>query len=307
LPAVDPQRRRWLLILALLAFLVPFLVPVPRSLEAHPVWGGLGTIVHIALPLAATLLLTRIGPVAGRIWLAGLAVLLLGGGIELAQQVVGRTPRWTDLGQDALGIGLAVAWHLWSQRRRPIALVALIVLTAAALDPVVHIFVAAHATWRARQRFPVIADFETGDQRRLWSIDDGDETIVPDPVTGGQVLRFADGPTDGYVGVTGRGFPGNWSGYRTLEGKIRGWIGDRRPVRVALRVDDLDSDVDAVWATWRLRATPQWRPFAVDLDSLSRLPEPRPLDLEHVHALVFFVGFPPDSVRVEIDDLVLRR
>ena len=53
---------------AALLLIVPFLVPIPGSLERMHVLRSLGVLAHFSLPLVLMLVLYRVGPLRGRLW-----------------------------------------------------------------------------------------------------------------------------------------------------------------------------------------------------------------------------------------------
>jgi VanZ family protein len=115
-----PRTRPWRWALLLLAGLVTVLALVPappRQMDLG--WDKLNHVVAFAALALCAVFGWRGSPGAARLAVL-LALLAFGGAIELLQlQVPNRSGEWTDLGADAIGIGLGAlfAW-LWLQRRR---------------------------------------------------------------------------------------------------------------------------------------------------------------------------------------------
>ena len=66
-PAILDRWQTWVVFLVLL--LIPFFVPIPRSLRYNPIVGHFGDQLHIPLLGGIYLMLYWKGPLRGRLWL----------------------------------------------------------------------------------------------------------------------------------------------------------------------------------------------------------------------------------------------
>jgi VanZ family protein len=114
-----PRTRLWRWALLLLAGLVTVLALVPappRQMDLG--WDKLNHVVAFAALALCAVFGWRGSPGAAQLAVL-LALLAFGGAIELLQlQVPNRSGEWTDLGADAIGIGLGALFAgLWLRRR----------------------------------------------------------------------------------------------------------------------------------------------------------------------------------------------
>ena len=310
-PAWPPPRllarwQSWLVVMTVLV--VPFFVPIPIGLRRNVLIATLGDRLHIVLPAGITLLLYWKGPLRGRLLAAAAAAAAAGGAIELLQELVGRTALLHDWLLDLMGIGMVVGW-VWYRghgRREGLVVVAALVITALAQLWSLPLTMAAAA--EARARFPVIADFESRLADQLWNGNyDAELRVAAGAAASGRAgLRITAAPSAAWPGANMRRFPHDWSGYRTLELKVRHANAGPDSVRFGIRLDDFQTLHDHDWIDRGYWATRQWRTVSIDFaDRLTRW-SGRPFDATDVDVLVVFLATPTDSVTLEIDDVRLR-
>jgi len=299
------NRRR--LLLAAAALLLPFVVPVPETLERMRALRTLGALAHFGLPALLALVLHRHGPLRGSVLKAGAAAFALSALMEFPQALVGRHPRWQDALIDLSGAAAAAGLLAWRRDRRPAALA--VALAAAAfmavkMAPLPAFFLAERA---ALERFPTLAGFETGLEMFLWSHNDsghGRYDRVPDPDdAANHVCRLRAAPHHRYPGILARGLPRDWSGYRRLTFRVRREAGP--PCRIRVRLDDFASRSDGVGVERGFDVGPAWRTCAVDLAELAA-GAPRPFRLDDIDSLLLYLGGVEDDVTVLIDDISLE-
>lgn len=148
---------------ALLGFVgVALLIPLPNDYRA--LWFGAAMdLVHVPLFALLTYALVRFcwpRQAAGVMVIA----LVIAGGAEIVQPLVGRSASWRDLAYGAVGIGMAAA--AW-QRRWPWAL-RLGLIAALAIWPIVQVTPVMIDAFRAWRQFPTIADFDSPYSLRRW-------------------------------------------------------------------------------------------------------------------------------------------
>ena len=299
--------RQWLWLPLLLLLLAPFVLPIPLSLERMRILRAIGNQLHVFLLLAVTLVLYRRGPWAGRLLAAACVAAFLGGLVDLVQEVGGRHPRLRDFGLDVLGVTLAVCWIRWRQSRSRLVLGlgALLALIVPAQLHYLPFWVLARQ--QGSERFPLLGDFESSLEGRLWGETyDGQRELVDTGSRSGRVLRLTGGPPSLYPGVEMRGFPRDWRGYRILEGEVRARGADDDSVSFVVRIDDFAGHREGLWAARRITVGPGWQRFALDLSSLTTNLRTRSLQLNDIYALLIYLPAPVDTTIIELDNLRLR-
>ena len=120
MPQAEARTRPWRWALLLLAGMITVLalMPAPPQ-QANLGWDKLNHLAAFAALALCAVFGWRSSPASRRIVVL-LGLLAFGGAIELVQlQVPNRSGEWSDLGADALGIGLGalLAW-LWLRYRK---------------------------------------------------------------------------------------------------------------------------------------------------------------------------------------------
>jgi len=259
--------KNWLAIGSCGLLLLPFFLPIPADLRRHPVIGLLGDRVHIPLLAVLTVLLYYRGPVAGRFWTAGLLAAVVGGAVEFLQLLVARTAKLSDFGLDLIGIGLALSWLRWRADRSRVALAAGALLLLIIPAQLYYLPALVDAMYQARHRMPLLADFQTENERWLWSDSDGGEvTFVARGADRDQALRVTGDADHNWPGVVFHHFPHDWRGYRTLRFEAR-CPADAANDSIAfgVRLDDHDGHQQKFWVRQRFQATAEWRTYTLDL------------------------------------------
>lgn len=308
-PQVDAPgflfRWRWRLLLAAL-LTVPFFVPVPRELQADPIWGGLGDRLHVVLLGLAMLFLYWFGPLRGRLFPSVAAAAILGGAIELLQILVGRHARWHDLGQDLIGIGIALGFVLWRGAKLRLGLALMIALILFVPWQMREIPLVVSAQRLGEQRFPLLADFETRDERVLWTEEyDGELSWTEASPGGNGALRLKGGPSGSYPAAVMFRFPSDWSAHDTLKVDVRLARAQADSVRGGIVLTDYDGYHENIWLQKSFHAVAQWRTVSLSIRRpLNR--DRRPMQLDDVFLLKVYLSRPPQAVVLEIDNLRLE-
>jgi hypothetical protein len=273
----------------LLAVLAPLaallLLPVKIAVNAN-FWDALMDAAHVPIFAFATWLCFHTNPlglVRRRDALAG-AALLAGvgaGAIELLQTCTGRSGNLPDLAYGTLGIAAATA----ALTRRPGATTALTLLAAAIVLPP-PLAEARGLAWRA-QHFPLLGDFESDAELRLWLAEDRD-TLV----SGAPRARVPQHATRGTHSLRVPIRPGNWPGVRLLCGD-RDWSAHRTfafdlyndgpPFTLAFRIDDARSSTHADRYNAALPIAPGANALRLPLAAIARA-----IDVRRVRRVVFF-------------------
>jgi len=273
----------------LLAILVPLtaLMLVPIKIEVNgSFWDALMDAGHVPVFAFVTWLFFATNPaglVRRRDALVAAALLALGGaaGVELLQSYTGRNGNLPDFAHGMLGVTLAVsAIAAWSVLSTLLALVSAVVVLAPPLAE------ARAMAWRSRN-FPLLGDFESDQELRLWFARDADHLVSRD--TRSRVPAHATHGTHSLrVPIRLTQWPGvrllcadqDWSSWRTL---VFDLYNDGPPFTLALRIDDTHSDayIDRFNAALPVRTGA----------NTVRIPLPevaRAIDLRAVRRLVFY-------------------
>lgn len=295
--------RRWLIVAPLL--LVPFVVPVPGDLERMRPLRALGVTAHFGLPMLLSFLLHAVGPLKGRPRAAALAAFLLTAGCEIPQFFVGRHPRLQDAGVDLAGATAALGvLRLWAGGPRlwlAAMLLALAVLPLQLRDWPALI----RGEALARERFPLLADFEEDRELFLWgdNEDSGVSYGFPELGVDGRVLEFTGDPGDRWPGVLLYLEPRDWSGYRTLVFQARAATGD---ARLNVRLDDFTSARDSVYCRASFDLDESWRRCEMDLAAAASEVESRTFRLDDMDSLLLFLGSVSHTTTIQVDNISLE-
>lgn len=286
-------------------FVLPFLAPLPPEWKRHRWLDYVFDLAHVPLLAAAAWALGRRGPLRGR-WLAAAgAAMAVGVLIEALQAGVGRQMSARDLLLDAMGVGAVYGWERWRAggRRAWLALaVALVLIVPGRLEIAGGLLVAER---RAAARFPLLADFESRVEARMWRPTFGGRLQVRPREDGGRALALTGRPPQQYPGATVANFPRDWSGYRRLEWDARAVGTDS--LRFVLRLDDFQGRRDDAWLGARFAAGRQWRHYAWEPAGRFGHRPNRPVRLDDLDGLTFYLARPESVWTLEIDNLRLTR
>ncbi len=292
-----------------LLLLVPFFLPIPMVLRRHPLIGHLGDQVHVPFLMALTLLMYWRGPLTGRLKPAVLAAVILGGGIEFVQILVGRAALLADFFLDLAGITLAVGLVLWKGHQNRMGLAIIILIFGVLSSQLYFLPGLVMGSYHARQSFPVVSDFEGPHEQWLWSSSYDaqlDIISIPDSPRGpGHVLRIESGPPSRWPGAQMKHFPHNWSVFKTLTFDVRHVTPNRETVPFSLRLDDYRSRRDQTWVNNRFTATSEWKTFSMTVNQRQVSHGERIMELQDMSHLLVFLSDKKDSTVIQIDNLRL--
>ncbi len=301
-------RRPILLLGLLVALLVPLFLAVPTHLRHEPVIGPLGSRYHVALFFALTLLLYRRGPLRGDLRRVVLACLLLGALTELVQTRFGRSASLNDWLLDAQGVGFGVCWiGLRRPRLRRAALAGGAVLTVLLLWPLRHLPATVPEVHAARERFPMLDDFERPGALALWHRHQGGELrLVAEPGRGHVLEVISDGQ-ERWPGAASRKLPWNWTGRRELVVDCRLVEPSPDSLRVSVWVEDRARPGDVDYALMTFTVDHAWRTLVVPLEALTTRRRGRPISGREILGVAVFASRrEPGPIALQIDDLRLR-
>lgn len=290
---------------------LPFLFTPQDLLPDHRLLPQLLNVSHIPY----FFLLTRIGlgtlgpwrgaGFVGLLLIANLVVLLLGIGIESIQLWQGRQGSAGDLTRNAIGASLAVMLHPRAPRpHRALRLSLILGLTTILL---IELYPLCRHTvdWiQARNRFPVLADFETPFQRERWR---GGEIVRLDD-SANRVIRFRF-DTAKYSTLSLVHLEGDWRGYDCFRFLVFNPQTNR--VRLSLRINDLEHDLSGQRYDDRfnraLAVQPGWNAYAFDLVEIANAPKSRKMNLAEIERILFFTSAQLEPATLYFDDLLLDR
>jgi VanZ family protein len=307
LAAASRRHRTWLVIGGLFVLLMPLLVPLPPHVRHDPTLNLLGDRAHVLIFAGLTWLLHLIGPLRGKPLGCAVAATAVGGATEFLQQFVSRTPMLSDFALDLLGIGLALTWIQWRQRRGRATFAAgafLLAILAYTLRDAPAMF---RATVEARHSFPVLGDFESRSQLALWrGRSDRGRSLVNGGPARGNVLRVSTSGNEHWPGVSAGRLPADWSGYGELVLEARLQTPALDSLRLGVRLDDYTSRKDKQWASRSFMVTRQWRTLRFPLADLRTDQGERRLELADVLSLVVFLARPERPAAFELDNVRLE-
>ncbi len=251
------------------AVLTLILVLVPRS--GGRILPHAFNVSHVALSAVVALVGYRLARrVLGQLlelprwfpWFAGVAaVVIFGGGLEIAQRFVPGQPSWRDFAIDVMGgiagLLLFVPPASDGSRARALGFKALgVVVAAAAIAPSA---IAISGIVVRDQRFPELVRFEAGYQPFVY-LRGGAKLSTPaapiEPTVGGPVVQMTL-PTGGFAGVSTTPPRGDWKPFRHLRLPVYS-LGDQ-PVRLHLRIHDFGYNGERRRSVQRRNHVETWR------------------------------------------------
>ncbi len=303
-------RRRLVWASLMVLFLFPFFIRIPRELNHHPVISPLGDQVHIVLFGGITLLLYWFGPLKGRLWWAATASAVMGGAVEFLQLLVGRQALFKDFLLDLVGIGIVVGFILWKGHGRQVGKWLFLLLLLSIPFQLWYLPWRIDAAYRARDQFPVLADFEKYGDRFLWGSNMKGQlsyhNIEDSPEGEGGVLRLTtDGQTH-WPGTMMRRFPEDWSDYAMLKFDVRVAEAPGDTQKFGVRLDDYEGIKEERWVSQTYSATSDWQTFSMEIADRQLWNSERNLNLKEMDRLIFFFRKPAGTLAIEIDNVRLE-
>ena len=257
-----------------------------------------------------------------RAFLAGTAAVAWAGAVELLQPLTGRSKDIHDFGNGSLGAGLAVLLLAGRAFVRPLESWSRAVLAAgwgaAAVGALLFTLQPAWREgrgicWRMRN-FPLLGDFETEDEMRLWIAPDADQVTASNTALDRSMDFASRGKYSLRVRITGPGWAGvrflaadqDWRGYAVFACEIYN-LGE--PFSVGLRIDDSGSTDRANRYTGSLPLGRGWNQIRLPLAQIASSPPARPLEMKAIRRVIFFVdgtkergqAFYLDDARLELN------
>lgn len=291
-------------------FLVPFFVHIPRSLNHHPVISPLGDQVHIVLFGGITLLLYWFGPLQGRIWWAAAASGVMGGAVELLQLLVNRQALFQDFLLDLVGIGLVVSYVHWRGYGRQATKWVFLLLLFSIPVQFYNLPWQISAVYRARDMFPVLANFETYGDRFLWSSTSKGQLSflpIPDSPSGdSSVLQLATDAGTHWPGASLRRFPEDWSDFSVMKLDIRLTEAPGDSLKFGVRLDDYEGITEQVWVANSFHATREWQTYSMPIADRKIKHSKRNLNLKEMDRLYIYFPKPKVPVAIQIDNIRLE-
>lgn len=285
------RSRPWALALAL-GLLWLLLVPAPEFFR-ESLWEALGNAVHVPLMAAFSLLLWLRWGSAPRSygWIA-LAGAVTAAAMELLQPWFGRTASVVDFFFGLLGVSAALcgiwAWREGGRRARVLHAAFTLLLLYPMGRPVW--LETRAALWR-RNHFPVLGEFESAIEMRLWRDRSPGRkwpttlSLSGEHVSGGRRSLAVHAGGGAWPGVIYLAGGTDWSAYHELKWDM---YNPGEPFRFTVRVDD---EIDPRFASSFHRsftADTGWNHFSLPLLTVRRGPRSRELDLTRVRHLYVY-------------------
>jgi VanZ family protein len=234
--------------------------------------------------------------------------LTLGIIVELLQYGFDRTPDIGDLSRNMIGAMIAIFFLLPTQKAlsKP-ALITMrsitIIFAIAQLYPITIALIDEH---QARQKFPILSDFQTPLQIQRWT--EGDNiSIAAAPNNPDNLALKIDLTTRLYSGTSLKYFPKNWDGYHFFQFRI--FNPSAEQISLTCRIHDKkharkkQGYHDRYNKTYKI---PQgWNTIIIDLKKVQQAPKTRNMDLKQIYGIGIFATQLPHPRTIYIDDLKL--
>lgn len=295
----------WLACAALIA-LVLLVVRRPGSGAWPHVFDLLHVLFSAAIALIALRSSRRLSTGTGRLgaeWLPFAAaiglVVVLGGGLELAQLLGMGSSSWSDFGLDVSGGASALALVAAREGLGVLAkpTVRGLVFVAACMGLCAVLYPSGTKVWHALRRaqaFPILCDFSSADLPFLLLNDGATLTPIRDRDATGAWRAEVRFPPGGYPGVELTPPFGDWSLYKELV--IPVFSSEAHPFPLGLRVSDR-------WHTnafgdrfdRELSVAPGANEFRLALSSMTHLGSGRRMDLNDTAAIILFAPELPEA------------
>ncbi|MEW6307068.1 MAG: carbohydrate binding domain-containing protein [Verrucomicrobiota bacterium] len=229
-------------------------------------------------------------------WLALAASVTIAAGIELIQPLAGRSASLTDFlngvaGALLFGVGVAVHAQGGGRARLLVYLALCVIVTVAVFRPPWLEFKG--ILWR-RANFPVLGDFETAPELRLWVGQGGTDTsqtrlsLSTNAVTRGTFGLRIDAAQGDWGGVTYSAGEMDWSSYSVLRFDL---FNPGTAFRLGVRVSD-DGDCSAIGKRFdrELEVPSGWTHVRITSEDIKHGPKNRLLNLRSIRRLTLFGG-----------------
>jgi hypothetical protein len=301
------------------------LVPRPTGLLWENLFNAAHVVVSFVVALAGLRLSRRL--LASRFrkpwphYLVSLGLVgVIGGGVEVLQFFVPGTPSLGDLARDLLGGGALVLAAL-SFDRQTISAVdvsrfqrwslrgAAVLCFGVSLVPMLATAAAAGHRWRI---FPILARFDSVWDEHFVAVADGAFLSLETPpagfanARGKRVARVVFTANGTYPKLDLVGPLGDWSTYRLLAFEV--YSPATVPTSVVLRIHDRQHRFEEQDRfNSRLVIRPGENTISVRLESVSRAPVGRLMDMAAIASLAVFVSHPREPLTLYFDDFRLER
>jgi len=230
------------------------------------------------------------------------AVFIAGGLIELIQPCFGRTASWRDIGFNLLG-GCFGLLFLLPPDRKPSERFLLWARLAFFVLAVIMFSRPALALWdmlEASRRFPVLGDFETRLETRRWSSGKTDKNFARHGRASLQV-PLATGIK--YPGTTLLNGIGNWTGHSYFAFSVHN--PDPEPLFLTVSIRDHEHFRRGGLYNDRFnrsfRIEQGWNDIRIPIEDIKNAPLKRPLELNNLAEVVFFMVDLPQPRLMHLD------
>lgn len=266
----------------------------------HALWdcGHIGFFAGLVLALHTAIDFSKVR--AGVI--LTLAVLLVGGLIEIVQAYTGRDGNWQDLLRDLAGTWLGLFWVQKASYRIWLGRLAAGLLLLPTLLP---LYAAAQAQCHAEQQFPLLANFET--EMDLFSITGKVERSTEHPSLGDYSLKVRL-TTEQYSRVVFVNFFNSWQGYNELLLDI--YNPDSQALDLVIRIDDQQHFAGGTAHSDRfnqnLHLDPGWNAIKIPVADIQHAPATRLMQLDAINSIIIFAVKLPREQLIYLDNLRLQ-
>lgn len=281
-------------------------------------WERLMDAAHVPFFAAFTLFVAAVLPArafsgARRMAIAGALASVTAAMVELIQPLTGRGESLTDLCNGVMGAALAVSgWHAW-RCRQPMRLAHAAVAAAlmlAVLNPAWRQL--RSMQWR-RAHFPVLADFESPVEMRLWIASDQEDpynsrttvTRSREQASRGEWSMRLDAAVAPWPGARLHCGDADWRGFHAFACDV---FNPGDPLTLSIRIDDdTRPQAHAERYNGSREVATGWTRLSIPLEEIARGPKSRALRLQKVRQVILFLDAPKEARTLHFDHLRLER
>lgn len=231
--------------------------------------------------------------------------------IELIQSQLGRSVDWQDIYRNFLGAGLAITVFLPSLKRNFTLnrYLLLILICGLILFEQLDFYHALNNENKARERLPVLADFEEPSEINHWSGHFLSQSQRHK--TSGQYsmkVELLSGIK--YSGFTFEHFPNNWEAYNYLAFSL--YNPNNAILKLSVKITDYEHNINTLQAqnnrfNLKIKLEHGWNHIRIPLIAIIQSPENRKMDISNISEITFFMYQLQEETTLYIDDVSLQK
>ena len=242
-----------------------------------------------------------------RVLAPGLIVstLIIGALIELIQHNLGRSADISDILRDLTGTLLGLAFlNAYSSQFEPKLLrifrIFILILLAFQLNPLARALLDEVIGYL---QFPILVSNSTPLELDRWR---GNAALEYDRLGPDKLLKMVFVPRVKYTGSSLRYFPGDWSGYESLN--IRLFNPSDRPLELQIKIHDREHEESFQYRdrfNQQTQVNPGWSYLKIALADIKDAPQNRKMNMQEISNLSVFTSLLSEQTTVLIEKIYL--